>query len=67
MKKNTLVPDKKSVIRPMVSPIKVSNKNSQDELTTNEQLLRTTLDSSFDYLQVFKAVRDGHGKIIDFI
>jgi PAS domain S-box-containing protein len=62
------VSDKKSEIKSTVSTGKVTkNKNAGDELKTNEELLRTTLDSSFDYLQVFKAVRDRHGKIIDFI
>src|SRR6187401_3458349 len=68
MKKHTLEPDKKSVTKSIDSPVKITkNKNSEDELKNNEELLRTTLDSSFDYLQVFKAVRDRHGKIIDFI
>ena len=67
-KKNTLVPDKKSGIKSIISPVKIpKNKKAGDELKSNEELLRTTLDSSFDYLQVFKAVRDRHGKIIDFI
>ncbi len=67
-KKNLLVPGKKSLISPIGTPAKIAkNKKSQDEIKTNEELLRTTLDSSFDYLQVFKAVRDRHGKIIDFI
>ena len=67
-KKNTLVPDKKSAIKSTSSPVKIpNNKNGRDKLKTNEELLRTTLDSSYDYLQVFKAVRDRHGKIIDFI
>jgi len=67
-KKNTLVSDKKSAIKSTSSPVKIpNNKNGRDKLKTNEELLRTTLDSSFDYLQVFKAVRDRHGKIIDFI
>src|SRR6187401_1717355 len=67
-KKNTLVPDKKSGIKSIISPVKIpKNKKAGDELKSNEEPLRTTLDSSFDYLQVFKAVRDRHGKIIDFI
>ena len=67
-KKNLLVPGKKSLISPIGSPAKIAkNKKAGDELKSNEELLRTTLDSSFDYLQVFKAVRDRHGKIIDFI
>ena len=67
-KKNTLVPDKKSVIKSISGPVKIAkNKSAGDEIKNNVELLRTTLDSSFDYLQVFKAVRDRHGKIIDFI
>lgn len=68
MKKNTLEPDKRSAIKSIGSPVKLTkNTNAEDELKNNIELLRTTLDSSFDYLQVFKAVRDRHGKIIDFI
>jgi PAS domain S-box-containing protein len=68
MKKNPLASDKKSVIKSIDSPLKITkNKNAEDEINNNVELLRTTLDSSFDYLQVFKAVRDKHGKIIDFI
>lgn len=37
------------------------------ELRSNPSLLQTTLDTSFNYIQVFKAVRDKQGKIIDFI
>ena len=66
MKKHTLVSDKKSVIRPAGRPVKIS-KSPGDEIKNNEELLKTTLDSSFDFIQVFKAVRDKHGKIIDFI
>ncbi|HMK18760.1 MAG TPA: ATP-binding protein [Chitinophagaceae bacterium] len=67
-KKNLLVPGKKSLISPIGTPVKIAkNKKSQYEIKSNEELLRTTLDNSFDYLQVFKAVRDKHGKIIDFI
>src|SRR5436190_4382890 len=66
-KKNTLVSDKESAISSISAPAKVvENERSGIKLKTNEELLRTTLDSSFDYLQVFKAVRDEHGKIIDF-
>ena len=67
-KKNTLASDKKSVTKSIGSSVKITkNKNAENELKNKEELLRTTLDSSFDYLQVFKAVRDRHGKIIDFI
>ena len=66
-KKNTLVSDKKSVIKSIDSPLKITkNKSAEDELINNEELLKATLDSSFNYIQVFKAVRDKDGKIIDF-
>lgn len=41
--------------------------NADTELRSNPSLLQTTLDTSFNYIQVFKAVRDEQGKIIDFI
>jgi len=67
MKKNTLVSDKKSVIKSISDPVRITkSKKEEDEIKINE-LLKTTLDSSFDFIQVFKAVRDRHGKIIDFI
>lgn len=67
MKKHTLVSDKKSAVKSIDSPVKISkNKNAEDEIKNNAELLKTTLDSSFDFIQVFKAVRDKHGKIIDF-
>jgi len=67
-KKNTLVSDKKSGIKSIISPAKIpKNKNAGDELKSNEELLKATLDNSFDFLQVYKAVRDKQGKIIDFI
>jgi two-component system sensor histidine kinase VicK len=37
------------------------------DLTIDEKLLRNTIDSSMDLIQVFKTVRDEHGEIIDFI
>ncbi|WP_343624578.1 sensor histidine kinase [Flavobacterium lindanitolerans] len=37
------------------------------ELEKNRELLQATLDSSLDMVQVFEAVRDEKGKIIDFI
>ena len=68
MKKNTLVSDKKSVITSIRNPLKIAkNKNAEDELIDNEELLKATLDGSFNFIQVFKAVRDKHRKIIDFI
>src|SRR5688572_32738880 len=67
-KKNTLVSDKKSGIRSISSPVKFAkNKNAEDEIIDNEELLKATLDGSFNFIQVFKAVRDKHRKIIDFI
>jgi PAS domain S-box-containing protein len=36
-------------------------------VTANEDFLRNTIDSSMDMIQVFKAVRDDGGEIIDFI
>ena len=67
-KKNILVPDKKSIIKSISSPAKIAkNKNSPDEIKSDEELLRKILDNSFDYLQVYKAVRNKQGKIVDFI
>jgi len=67
-KKNTLVPGKKPVTRPINNPAKIAkNKNSPDEIKSDEELLRKILDNSFDYLQVYKAVRNKQGKIVDFI
>ncbi|MGN6639422.1 MAG: ATP-binding protein [Mucilaginibacter sp.] len=36
------------------------------ELQSNQLLLQTVIDSSFSYIQVFKALRDEHGEIVDF-
>jgi len=67
-KKNILVPDKKSIIKSISSPAKIAkNKNSPDEIKSDEELLRAILDNSFDYLQVYKAVRNKQGKIVDFV
>lgn len=38
-----------------------------NELKENKELLRATLNSSLDMIQVFKAVRDNSGRIIDFM
>ena len=66
-KKHTLVSGKKPPIKSIDSPAKIIQaKNAEDE-KKNEELLKATLDSSFDYIQVFKAVRNKRGKIIDFI
>ena len=37
------------------------------EVKKNQEILQATLDSSVNMIQVFKAVRDEQGKIIDFI
>lgn len=37
------------------------------ELEKSQELLQATLDSSLDMVQVFEAVRDNNGQIIDFI
>lgn len=39
----------------------------QQQLAKNGDLLRATIDSSMDMIQVFKAVRDERGDIVDFI
>jgi PAS domain S-box-containing protein len=67
-KKNTLAPDKRSNIRSIDTPVKIAkDKFSTAEINDNEELLKTTLDSSFNFIQVFKAVRNNQGKITDFI
>lgn len=38
-----------------------------DSSNYNADLLRSTIDSSLDMIQVFKAVRNEHGEIVDFI
>ena len=49
-------------------PLKnLKNKTAEADLENSQAVLKTTLDSSFNYIQVFKAVRDKTGKIIDFI
>ena len=67
-KKTKDISDQKPVSKSPDSPVKISeNKTVEAELDNNQAFLKTTLDSSFDYIQVFKAVRDKAGKIIDFI
>ena len=67
-KKNITILSGKQVINSPGSPVKITkNTLPEDELKYSPELLKTTLDSSFDYIQVFKAVRDKRGKIIDFI
>ncbi|WP_207435770.1 PAS domain S-box protein [Sabulibacter ruber] len=41
-------------------------KKAEEELKQNQQLLQATLDSSQDMIQVFEAVRDESGEIVDF-
>jgi len=36
------------------------------ELKKSQKLLQTTIDSSFSFIQVFEAIRNTHGEIIDF-
>jgi PAS domain S-box-containing protein len=36
------------------------------ELKKSQELLKTTIDSAFSYIQVFEAIRNTKGKIIDF-
>lgn len=37
------------------------------ELNRDQDILRNTIDSSLDMIQVFRAVRDDNGEIVDFI
>ncbi|WP_345952005.1 PAS domain-containing protein [Mucilaginibacter sp. PAMB04274] len=37
------------------------------DLEESQKLLSATLDSTLDMIQVFEAVRDEHGKIVDFV
>ena len=68
MKKHTLESGKKSMIKSIASSVKISqNKNVEEELRNSQELLKATLDNSFNLIQVFRAVRDKHGKITDFI
>ena len=41
-------------------------RKAEQEIKMNQELLQATLDSSVNMIQVFKAVRDAQGKIIDF-
>src|SRR5262245_55901856 len=67
-KKVTTTFDEKLVTPAQSKSKKISkNSNAEVELRNNPSLLQTTLDSSFNYIQVFKAVRDKHQKITDFI
>ncbi|MFD2245035.1 PAS domain-containing sensor histidine kinase [Pontibacter ruber] len=43
-----------------------AQKQAEEALKENHKLLLATLSSSLDMIQVFKAVRDENGKIIDF-
>ncbi len=42
-------------------------KNESDRLAEREALLKATIDSSMDMIQVFVAVRDDRGEIVDFV
>ncbi|QJD79420.1 ATP-binding protein [Spirosoma rhododendri] len=42
-------------------------KRAQEQLQQNQALLQSVIDSSLDVIQVFKAVRDETGAIVDFI
>ena len=67
-KKNKSVSGKNPVIKSPGRSAKITkNEPVNDEINNSLALFKTTLDSSFDYIQVFKAVRDKGGKIIDFI
>ncbi|WP_207532442.1 PAS domain S-box protein [Desertivirga arenae] len=41
-------------------------RSAENELVENKEFLRATIDSSLDMIQVFKAVRDKNGQIVDF-
>lgn len=42
-------------------------KEAEQEIKSSKEFLRSVIDSSLDVIQVFKAIRDEKGKIIDFI
>ncbi|GAB3284748.1 hypothetical protein GCM10027347_61820 [Larkinella harenae] len=50
----------------MVSLSQPNDQQQADDLLQAQQLLRATLDSSMDMIQVFEAVRNEQGDIIDF-
>jgi PAS domain S-box-containing protein len=41
-------------------------KKAEEEIRANRELLQTTVDSSLDMIQVFEAVRNNDGQIVDF-
>jgi PAS domain S-box-containing protein len=43
-----------------------ARKQAEQELRASRELLQATLDSSLDMVQVFEAVRDEQGEIVDF-
>ncbi|WP_439555801.1 PAS domain S-box protein [Dyadobacter sp.] len=49
------------------SPPDSPGQQQGNDLNISENLLRATLDSSMDMMQVFEAVRDDRGEIVDFI
>lgn len=44
----------------------IARKRAEQDLLTANQLLRTTFDSSLEIIQLFKAVRNDRGAIVDF-
>ena len=67
-KKDITISKKKSGSKSPDGPVKISEVEiAEDELKNSRALLKIALDSSFGYIQVFEAVRDKRGKIIDFI
>ena len=62
-KKKQPISGKNPVLESPGRPVKITkNEPVDDELKNSLALFKTTLDSSFDYIQVFKAVRDKGGK-----
>jgi len=52
----------------VTTTIKITElKKAEQEIKSGREFLRSILDNSLDVIQVFKAVRDKDGKIIDFI
>ncbi|MBE7174694.1 MAG: hypothetical protein INR73_29255, partial [Williamsia sp.] len=51
----------------MEAPPNNPSQQQADELLATQKLLRATLDASMDMIQVFEAVRNQQGQIVDFI
>jgi len=52
----------------VTTTIKITDlKKAEEEIKIGREFLRSIIDSSLDVIQVFKAVRDKTGKIIDFV